>query len=160
MIRKAVLSDVDFVFEMYMHPIINPHLLYEQMGRAEFIPIFSSLLSDDIMYIFENDGRETGMVKLIPHTHRSAHIVYVGSVAVHPSFSGKGYGMQMLKEIIAFADDKNFKRIELSVGVQNEKALALYKKAGFEEEGVLRKYTYLKSENRYIDEMMMSYIIE
>jgi L-phenylalanine/L-methionine N-acetyltransferase len=160
MIRKAILTDIDFIYELYMHPIINPHLLYEQMDIETFLPIYARLIADEIMYVFEKDGKRIGMVKLIPRTYRSAHIVYVGSVAIDPSFSGKGFGVQMLKEIIAYAEEQQFKRIELSVGTQNEKAIALYKKVGFEPEGILRKYTYLKSENRYIDEMMMSYIIE
>ena len=37
-------------------------------------------------------------------------------------------------------------------------AIKLYKKVGFEEEGVMRKYTYLKSEGRFLDELLMSYI--
>jgi L-phenylalanine/L-methionine N-acetyltransferase len=158
--RKATIADFEFVYNMYMHPIINPHLLYEQMSTIDFKPIFEKLIADGILYIFYDEENCLGMFKLIPHTYRSAHIVYLGSFAVHPQYVGKGLGLTMLNEIIAYAKANDFKRIELSAGVQNEKAITLYKKAGFEEEGILRKYTYFKSEDRYIDELMMSYIID
>lgn len=160
MIRKATYADAIFVYEMFMHPIINPHLLYEQMSEKDFLPIYEKLLVNDIMYIFCDQENNVGMFKLIPNVYRAAHIVYLGSVAVHPKYVGKGYGIKMMHEIIEFATLNNFKRIELSAGVQNIKAISLYKKVGFEEEGILRKYTYLKKEDRYIDEMMMSFIVD
>ena len=45
------------------------------------------------------------------------------------------------------------------MGQQNEPAIKLYKKVGFEEEGILKNYTYLKKENKYINEVLMSLII-
>ena len=48
--------------------------------------------------------------------------------------------------------------MELSVAAINDKATHIYEKAGFQKEGVLRNYTYLKSENRYLDEVLMSYL--
>jgi L-phenylalanine/L-methionine N-acetyltransferase len=159
MFKNATLEDFPFVYSMYMNNVINPHLLYEQMDEEAFKPIYTTLLEQEILYTFQNNNEHVGMFKLIPHTYRSAHIVYLGSFAIHPTFAGQGLGLKMLYEIINHAKENDFKRIELSAGVQNEKAIALYKKAGFVEEGILRKYTYLKSEDRYIDEVMMSYII-
>ena len=65
-----------------------------------------------------------------------------------------------MQEIIELANQQGYKRIELSVAVENLGAIKLYKKVGFEEEGVLRKYTYLKREERFLDELLMSYIFE
>jgi L-phenylalanine/L-methionine N-acetyltransferase len=160
MYRKAVIADFDFVYEMYMHPIINPHLLYEHMDSESFKPIFEKLIEQSILYIYEENELAVGMFKFIPHTYRSAHVGYVGSFAIHPNFAGKGLGLKMMLAIIEMAKQNGFRRLELSAGIQNEKAIALYRKAGFGEEGILKKYTYFKSEDRYIDEMMMSYIIE
>jgi putative acetyltransferase len=49
-------------------------------------------------------------------------------------------------------------RIELSASVENQKAQELYLKAGFEREGILRKYSHLQTENRYMDEVLMSFL--
>ena len=160
MYRKATSSDFDFIFYMFMHPQINPHLLYEQMSEENFKPIFEKLLAADILYVFEQNNERVGMFKLVPQAYRNTHVAYLGSFAVNPAFSGKGLGTQMLMTVIEFSKQIGIKRIELSAGVQNTNAIALYKKCGFEEEGILRKLTHLKSEGKYIDEVMMSYIIE
>ena len=64
-----------------------------------------------------------------------------------------------MQEIIEYAKQNGFLRIELSVASINEKAIRLYEKAGFIKEGTLKKFTYLKSENKYLDEIMMAYLI-
>jgi RimJ/RimL family protein N-acetyltransferase len=66
----------------------------------------------------------------------------------------------MMMAIIDYSVRQGFSRIELSVSVENKKAIHVYTKAGFEKEGILKKYTYLRSENRYFDEIMMAYIVE
>jgi L-phenylalanine/L-methionine N-acetyltransferase len=156
--RNAIESDFQFIFDLYMHPQVNPHLLYEQMSSEEFRPIFEDLLSDKVVYVFEENGISAGMFKLVLLKHRCTHIAYLGGLAIHPDFAGTGLGLKMMREIIELAQQKGIKRLELSVGTGNLRAIELYKKAGFEPEGVLRKYTHLKSEGRFIDELLMSCI--
>jgi len=143
-----------------MHPQINPYLLYEMMDAAEFKPIFDELFNKDVLYIFEDNNTAVGMFKLVPLLYRNAHIAYLGGLAIHPSFAGKGHGLTMLNEITAYAKQQGFLRVELSVATINEKAIRLYEKAGFVKEGVFRKFTYLKSENRFLDEVMMAWLSE
>ena len=160
MIKKATLQDFNFFYELYMHPAINPYLLYEPMDEAAFNPIFTELAQKELVFIYFNEERlPVGMFKLVPHTYRSAHIVYLGGVAVHPRWAGKGYGFLMMKSIIDYAREIGFLRIELSVAIQNLKAMSLYEKVGFEKEGTLKKYTYLKEKNIFIDEILMAYIV-
>ncbi len=158
MIRPANPNDFSFLYELYMHPQVNPFLLYEPMPAESFKPIYAKLLEDGIKYVFEEDGLQVGMLKLIPYEHRSGHTVYLGGLAVHPSFAGQGKGTTMMNEIIAFAGAKGFLRVELSAAVSNEKAVHLYEKCGFKKEGILQKYTHLKSENRFLDEVLMAYV--
>lgn len=159
MIRKATNKDIDFIYSLYMHPAINRYLLYEEMSRDNFQPVFEELLSKDIKFIYTDEGTDAGMFKLIPLTYRTSHIVYLGGVAIHPSFAGKGHGRKMLQEIIDLAKRRNFSRIELSVAVINEKAIQLYEKCGFEKEGVLKKYTWLQKENKFLDEVLMACLL-
>jgi putative acetyltransferase len=151
-------QDFDFIYELYMHPEVNKYLLYEPMPEKEFAPIFAELLQKEIIYVFENAGSAAGMFKLIPYTHRSSHIAYLGGLAIHPALSGKGLGSIMMREILGYAKEKGFLRVELSAAVINEKAIRLYEKAGFFREGILRKYTYLKKENQFLDEVMMAWV--
>lgn len=158
MVRQANFDDFEFIYNLYFHPAVNPYLLYEMMDKSIFQPIFEDLISKNIKFIFEENQQAIGMFKLYAHTHRADHIGYLGGVAVHPDFFGKGYGGKMMAEALALGKEKGFLRIELSTATTNSGAIALYKKLGFKEEGILRKYTHLKSENRFLDELMMSYL--
>jgi RimJ/RimL family protein N-acetyltransferase len=160
MVRKATQQDFEFIYDLYMHPQVNPFLLYEMMDADEFKPIFDELLNKDVKYIYESGGIPVGMFKLVPNVYRSGHIVYLGGLAIHSSFAGKGYGLSMMQEIIHYAEAQGFLRIELSVSITNERAKHLYEKAGFEKEGILRKYTYLKTEDSFFDEVLMSWLSE
>ena len=158
MIRKATGNDFNFLYYLYMHPQVNPYLLYEYMQQDDFHTVFNELLHKNVLYIFEVNGVDVGMFKLMPQHHRNAHIAYLGGVAIDPEHAGKGYGLQMMKEIIDYAKQQGFLRLELTVSTSNEKAIQLYLKAGFHHEGVLKKYTYLKSKDQYVDEAVMAYL--
>ncbi len=159
MIRQVTTADFDFIYGLYMHPQINPWLLYEPMDQSLFQPIYQDLMSRNVLYVYESNGIAAGMCKLVPQQYRNAHIVYLGGVGIHSSFAGKGEGLKMLEDIVSFAKQHGFKRIELSVAAVNERAIHLYEKVGFVKEGLLKNFTYLKSEDRYLDEVMMAYLI-
>lgn len=158
MIRNIKANDFDLIYSLYMHPQINPYLLYEMMDNNSFQPIFNELLDKDIIYLYEENGTAVGMFKLIRLQHRCSHIAYLGGLAVHPDFSGKGYGKKIMQEIIELGRQLGLLRIELSAAVVNDKAIRLYEKNGFVKEGVLKNYTWLKSEHRFLDEVMMAYL--
>ncbi len=159
MTRKATQNDLHFVYDLYMHPQVNPYLLYENMDLEQFRPIYQNLLADGVKYIFEENNLPVGMFKLIRLKHRSSHIAYIGGLAIHPDFGGKGFGSKMMQEIIDLAREIGIQRLELSVSSENIKAQNLYEKLGFEKEGIMRKYTHLASEGRFLDEVMMAWVV-
>lgn len=160
MTRTAVKSDFDYFYGLYMHPKVNPFLLYEQMSVEEFRPVFRELQEKGYLYVYQDqEGVPVGMFKLVPQQYRNSHVVYLGGLAIDPLFAGKGFARKMLQEIKERAIQKGFTRIELTVAVINEKAIRLYEQAGFLQEGRLRNLTFLASENRYIDEVIMSCLV-
>ena len=159
MIRSAQADDIDFIFGLYMHPEINPYLLYEPMDKQSFQPIYDELLAQHVLYVFSTAEEPQGMFKLIPLKYRTSHIAYLGGVAISPACFGKGLASQMFADIFDLAREKHIKRIELSVATHNQRAIRLYQKAGFETEGVLKKYTYLAQEQRYLDEQLMARLL-
>ena len=156
MTRRALPSDFDYFYYLYFHPAIQPYLLYESMTKAAFQPVFDDLQAKNLIYVFEHEGQPAGMFKLIPLTYRTDHIAYLGGVAIDPACMGKGLGQVMMKEILDLGRERGLLRIELSTATINERAIRLYEKLGFEKEGILRKYTYLKSEDRFLDEVLMA----
>jgi RimJ/RimL family protein N-acetyltransferase len=55
-----------------------------------------------------------------------------------PEWRGRGLGQRLLEATLARARRSGFKRIELDVYADNLRAIALYEKAGFVREGLLR----------------------
>ncbi|ULQ55785.1 GNAT family N-acetyltransferase [Flavihumibacter rivuli] len=157
-LRPAEATDFNFFYELYMHPDVNPYLLYEWMGEEEFRPVWQELMDKQVLYVLEAGSEPVGMCKLVPQYHRNSHMVYLGGVAIHPDHGGKGYGKSLMEAIIQKAKANGIKRIELSTAVDNERAIRLYERSGFQIEGRLRNYTWLKSEERFIDEYLMSWL--
>jgi L-phenylalanine/L-methionine N-acetyltransferase len=158
MVRNITANDFDFIYGLYMNPATNPYLLYELMDKESFAPIFNDLLKHNIIFIYANREQNIGMFKLIPLHHRSKHINYIGGLAIHPDFAGKGFGSKMIQEIIDLGRQRGLKRLELSTATFNEKAIKLYERHGFAFEGIMKNYTYIQAEERFIDEQLMAYL--
>lgn len=84
---------------------------------------------------------------------RFSHKVEFG-VCVLKDYWGHQIGKNFLKESISWADFNGIKKITLNVLETNEKAIRLYKKFGFEVEGVLKKDKIL-SDGKYYDTIVM-----
>lgn len=84
---------------------------------------------------------------------RLSHKVEFG-VCVVKEFWGYGIGKNLLQESVAWADVSGIKKMTLSVLETNDNAIGLYKRLGFEIEGVL-KYDKLLSDGNYYDTILM-----
>lgn len=87
---------------------------------------------------------------------RKRHCGSLG-IMVHREYQSMGIGTRLLETVIDLADNwLMLKRLELEVFSDNEKAINLYQKMGFEIEGIRRKAAIRNG--RYADEMVMSRI--
>jgi L-phenylalanine/L-methionine N-acetyltransferase len=103
------------------------------------------------------EGEIVGMLSLhVSPRLRRAHVGDLG-MAVHDKWAGKGVGTALMKAAIDLADNwLNLARLELSVYTDNQPALRLYKKLGFEIEGTHRKYAF--RDGSYVDAYTMARI--
>lgn len=77
------------------------------------------------------------------------------TIGILPEFQGLGLGSILLERALAWAQEQHLLRIELSVFTSNERALALYKKFGFINEGLRQKF--LRHEDgRFEDDLLMA----
>lgn len=83
-----------------------------------------------------------------------SHIVRL-TIVIHPSFDGQGIGMLLMDRFIKWAKETDgIEKIELLVRATNERAIHLYTKLGFREEGRLLKRIKI-SDGKYIDDISM-----
>jgi L-phenylalanine/L-methionine N-acetyltransferase len=96
----------------------------------------------DIQLVAVKGSEIVGSAGVIGHTQMRRRHACVLGISVIGHAQGKGVGSALMKALIDYADNwTTFLRIELTVYSDNLNAIALYKKFGFEQEGVLRNYS-------------------
>ncbi|MBE7092682.1 MAG: ribosomal-protein-alanine N-acetyltransferase [Clostridiales bacterium] len=73
----------------------------------------------------------------------------INNIAVKKEYRGKGFGKMLMNALTEEAKEQNIKAMTLEVRVSNKSAIELYKKFGFVEAGVRKKY-YSDSEDALI----------
>ena len=64
----------------------------------------------------------------------------INNIAVKKEYRKMGFGKMLMEALIEKAKEQQIKAITLEVRVTNENAINLYKKLGFKEAGVRKKY--------------------
>jgi len=75
-------------------------------------------------------------------------------ITVHDNYQNMGIGTALLNHLLGIARMKKLRKVWLLVSTDNDKAVHMYKKAGFEIEGKLCKEIYFKG--KYGDEYRMA----
>ena len=100
------------------------------------------------------DGRIVGSAGIQQHKGRRRHVGVVG-MSVHDDFQRRGIGSALTAALVDVADNwLDLKRLELTVYVDNEPAIRLYRKFGFEVEGTCRGYAF--RDGQYVDAFAMA----
>jgi L-phenylalanine/L-methionine N-acetyltransferase len=104
-------------------------------------------------------GEVVGSLGLTRYTRaRRAHAGEIG-MAVRDSWQGKGIGSALMQAALDLADNwLGLRRLELRVYADNARAIALYRKFGFEVEGTHRAYAIRNGV--YVDSLSMARLIE
>ncbi|WP_117192512.1 GNAT family N-acetyltransferase [Rhizobium terrae] len=128
----------------------TPHHTPEEIRK-----VLENPASNSFSLVAELDGRIVGDCGLTRFTNpRRAHTGSIG-MGVHDAYQSRGIGSALIGEALAIADRwLNLKRVELTVYIDNEPALALYRKFGFEVEGHLKMFGFRDGE--YIDAYQMA----
>jgi putative acetyltransferase len=113
---------------------------------------------NDFLLVALVDGRVAGTAGLHPvgRSPRRSHAMMLG-MSVADEFQGRGVGTALMKALLDIADNwLNVFRVELTVFTDNERALALYRKHGFEVEGT--HVAYALRAGKYADTHTMARI--
>ncbi len=113
--------------------------------------------ANSTVLVAEDEHHLTGyMFAIGGSARRNSHAAYL-VIGILPEYRGKGVGTQLFQQLEKWAAAQGISRLELTVVIENEAGLALYKKQGFEVEGTKRQS--LKINGRLVDEYYMSKLI-
>lgn len=109
-----------------------------------------------VYLVAEQDGVIVGHAFLEPLQLKSICHVAQLTIGVHKGWQERGIGTALMQKIIEWArQSQTIEKIELNVRAKNDRAVALYKKMGFVEEGRLKNRIKIK-DNHYTDDLLMA----
>ncbi|MBB3540713.1 MULTISPECIES: GNAT family N-acetyltransferase [unclassified Rhizobium] len=154
-IRAMRASDIEAVTAMlnlpgFRHGTLRlPYQSVEETRKR-----FESMPQGNVSIVAEVDGVPIGDAHLMRLLGRRSHAASIG-MGVHDNFTGKGVGSALMQALVDTADNwLDIKRLELTVYTDNAAALALYKKFGFETEGLLKSFGF--RDGAYVDAYTMA----
>lgn len=164
-IRRARLSDAAAFARTMGHPDVLPGLLQQPfaseshwqarlgeslaLGKADLILVAERPDAQGEPQVVGNAGLHPAGIQL-----RRRHVMGLG-IAVHPDAQGQGVGRALMQALCDWADRwGQVLRIELTVFVDNARAIALYQQFGFRQEG--RHVGYALRDGRYEDVFTMA----
>ncbi|WP_283692886.1 GNAT family N-acetyltransferase [Clostridium perfringens] len=136
-VMENILSNKDEEEELIKEKIIN-------RGKNQY------------WYVAEENGKVIGLGILMNHGNLRRKHVGVITLMVNSDYQNKGIGSLLMDKLINLSESLNIIRLELCVFRDNYKAINLYKKFGFKEEGIKVKSALKNGE--YIDEIIMARI--
>ncbi|WP_018694466.1 GNAT family N-acetyltransferase [Algicola sagamiensis] len=164
-IRAASLCDAQDLFQIHTQPHVVKNTLQlpyptQEMWHQRFSNEQNNQSSFRLVAEINKPEKPSQVIGNIVfevlQNARLRHTLDFG-MAVDINFSGLGVGTTLVAAMIDMADNwLNIRRIQLEVYRDNETAIALYKKFGFEVEGTRQDYAY--RDGQYVDALLMARI--
>ena len=148
---------IEFMRKVRNDPQVNKYLFTDaHVSREEQEKWYRKQLRDkkNLVFIaFADVPVGYCQVKNIDYVNRSCELGFY----IAPEYQNRGYGTILVKELINYAGEKlNLHRLYLEIFADNEKAIRLYERCGFRNDGILRDKIY--KNGRFRDVLVMSYI--
>lgn len=158
-VRRATTPDAAAIARTLGHPEVLPNLMQlpytsEELWAARLAE-FNAPGKADLMLVAELDGVVAGSAGLHPAPQlRRRHAAHLG-ISVAPQAQGQGVGRALMQALCDYADGwAHLLRLELTVFTDNTRAIALYRRCGFETEGTHRAYAL--RDGVYVDALAMA----
>ena len=150
--RKTTNSETDFL-------IRYPEEVNFSIEQAEkFLKEYSEDEKALLIFVFLN-GEIAGSISLrgVSNMMKLKHRANFG-VMVRKKYWNLGIGNLLITRMLQIAKDTGYEQVELGVFENNENAIRIYKKIGFEEWGRVHRAFKLKNGN-YYDEIIMGIML-
>jgi putative acetyltransferase len=127
----------------------------EALWRQRLEKMAAAGESAELLLLAERDGVLLGSLGLHPMDRvRRRHAAMLG-ISVGAAHQGQGVGTALMQAVCDYADRwAHLLRLELTVFADNARAIALYRRFGFEQEG--RHRAYALRDGVYVDVLSMA----
>lgn len=156
-LRPLEREDLRFVHELDNNETVM-HYWFEEPYEAfvELADLYDRHIHDqsERRFVAETAGERVGLVELVEinHIHRRAEF----QIIIAPAHQGKGYATAATRLAMDYAFTVlNLYKLYLIVDCANERAVKVYAKLGFTEEGRLREEFFVDGEYRDVLRMAM-----
>lgn len=151
-IRTPLERDIySFFLSLSDNTLYNFSLYEDANTKNKALMLSGTLLRDKNQKIFGVfDGEKMvgfGILKFFSKKTRK-HVCQLG-IVINDSYQGMGYGKDLGDKMINWAKENNFKKIWLTVYNDNIRAIKLYKKLGFQREGIFMYDEYFGNKPRH-----------
>ncbi|MDM5318093.1 GNAT family N-acetyltransferase [Fictibacillus sp. b24] len=151
-IRKATSDDAQNMIDFYN--VVGGESDYLSFGANEFkreLKDYKDYITatsqepNSIMLLATIDSKIIGIATInSSQKERTKHVGTLG-IVVSKKYTGMGLGTALMNEFVMWARQNGItKKISLVTNENNTKAIDLYKKLGFEKEGLLKKDNFIR----------------
>jgi RimJ/RimL family protein N-acetyltransferase len=114
----------------------------------------------ETMYVAESEGKVVGWIVFRSQERKRMHHTGSFAIMLQQNYRNKGIGRLLINELLGWAEQHPvIEKVSLGTFSTNIRAIELYKKLGFVEEG--RKVKEFKfSDNEYVDDVLMYKIVK
>jgi L-phenylalanine/L-methionine N-acetyltransferase len=157
-IRRVTQDDAAACARVMGDPGVYPGLMQMPYTSVELWRerLAKPMQPPEMMLLAERGGEVLGTCGLHPaHASvRRRHVMVLG-ISVLPAAQGQGVGSALMQALCDYADRwGQLLRIELTVFTDNARAIALYRRFGFQTEGTHRAFAY--RDGAYVDALCMA----
>jgi RimJ/RimL family protein N-acetyltransferase len=159
-IRVARIEDAQILTEAEQETAQIPGLLVSrpyELTTESFAAKITELGTLGRYIVAEDNQMITGHALLDPMRLEALAHVFRLTIVVHPGFQNRGVGEALMRDLMNWARQApQLQKIELLVRATNERAIRLYLRLGFVEEGRFRKRVCLGN-GGFVDDLAMAW---
>ncbi len=155
-LRPMEAGDVEALAELFAVPEVaewwpgeNPPRLRARLDDAE----------EGVGFVVELGGRMIGFIQYFEETDPSYRHAMI-DIVLHPGWCNRGLGTDALRTLARHLfDDRGHHRVMIDPAVANARAIASYRKVGFKDVGVMRRYERA-NDGTWRDSLLMDLLAE
>ncbi|MEO4052862.1 GNAT family N-acetyltransferase [Solibacillus sp. CAU 1738] len=162
-IRKANIHDASEIVRVMTNAEESNFMLFEPGERQITVEQCAGMIENlnnaekSALFVASEENKIYGyMIVRGDQARRISHRAYI-VIGVHSDSRGKGVGTALFEHLHCWAKDAGLHRLELTVISNNDVAVGLYKKMGYEIEGVKKDSLFI--DGIYVDEYYMAKLI-